>query len=137
MAGVVRDTAFIRPHGTTQRYLGVTKTHPANFLVKDEPADHDTDMLLPVWVLFTLSAGLGVLGLVMAYKRNWVAIVPVLAVLAIAAATIVQLRDPLSLAPQYRRATHNWGYIAMLFWSVVLGVTLPVIGSYLGARRKR
>jgi heme/copper-type cytochrome/quinol oxidase subunit 4 len=105
--------------------------------VKNGAADDDTDMLLPVWALFTLSAGLGVLGLVMAYKRNWAAIVPVLAVLGIAAATILQLRDPLSLSPQYQRATQNWDYIAMLFWSVVLGVTLPVIGSYLGGRRKR
>lgn len=58
-----------------------------------------------VWALFTLSARLGVLGLVMAYKRNWAAIVPVLAVLAIAAATIVQLRDPLSLTPARKRRT--------------------------------
>jgi hypothetical protein len=94
-------------------------------------------MLLPVWALFILSAGLGALGLVMAYKRNWAAIFPVVAVLAIAATTIVQLRDPLSLAPQYRRATQSWDYIAMLFWSIFLGVTLPLIGSYLGARRKR
>jgi hypothetical protein len=83
-------------------------------------------MLLPAWALFTLSAGLGVLGLVLAYKRNWAAVVPVLAVLATAAATIVQLRAPLSLAPQYRHATQNWDYSLMLLCSVVAGVTLPV-----------
>jgi hypothetical protein len=109
----------------------------ANFLVKNGAADDDTAMLLPVGALFAICAGLGVLGFVMAYKRNWATIVPVLAVLATAAASIVQLRDPFSLAPQYRRATQNWDYMAMLFWSVVVGVTLPVIGFYLGGRRKR
>jgi hypothetical protein len=94
-------------------------------------------MLLPAWALFTFSAGLGALGFMMAYKRNWAAIVPVLAVLGIAAATIVQLRDSLGLVPQYHRAMQNWGYIATLFWSVVLGITLPVIGSYLGGPHKR
>jgi hypothetical protein len=99
--------------------------------------DDDTNMLLPGWALLALSAGLGALGLMAAYKRNWAAIVPVLAVLGIAATTIVQLRDSLGLAPQYRRATQDWAYVAILFWSVVLGVTLPVIGSYLGGRHKR
>ena len=93
-------------------------------------------MLLPGW-LFTIFAGLGVLGLVLAYKRSWAAVVPVLAVLTIVAATIVQLRDPFSLAPRYFRAAQNWDYAAALYWSVVLGIALPVIGIYLGARCKR
>jgi len=59
--------------------------------VKNVAADDDTGMLLPVWALLTLSAGLGVLGFMMAYKRNWAAIAPVLVILATAAATIVQL----------------------------------------------
>jgi hypothetical protein len=94
-------------------------------------------MLLPAWALFTLLAGLAILGFLTAYKRNAAAMFPVLAVLGIAAVTIVQLRDPLGLAPQNRPVTQNWGYIAILFWSVVLGLTLPAIGWYRGGRRKR
>lgn len=93
-------------------------------------------MLLSAWTLFTVCAGLGVLGLVFAYKRTWAAVVPVIAVFVIALITVAELRDPLGLAPQYRRATQGWDYILMLFWSVVLGVSLPVIGLYLGGRRK-
>ena len=107
-----------------------------NLLVKNSCAGKDEDMLLPGW-LFTIFAGLGVLGLVLAYKRSWAAVVPVLAVLTIVAATIVQLRDPFSLAPRYFRAAQNWDYAAALYWSVVLGIALPVIGIYLGARCKR
>jgi len=93
-------------------------------------------MLLSAWTLFTVCAGLGILGLVFAYKRNWAAVVPVIAVPIIALITIAQIRDPQGLSPQYRTATQGWDYIAMLFWSVVLGVTLPVIGLYLGGRHK-
>lgn len=94
-------------------------------------------MLLPGWALFTLCSGLGCLGLWMAYAHKGAAFVPVLAVLAIAAATIVRLRNPLGLNPQYRRATQDWTYIVVLFWAVVLGVTLPLFGRYLGDRKKQ
>jgi hypothetical protein len=133
----IETTAFIGHYGATLRYLSVAETHLANSLVKNGTANDDADMLLPAWVLFTISTSLGVLGLVMAYKHNWAAIVPVLAVLTTAAATIVQLRDPLSLAPQFQPATRNWDYIVMLMLSVVVGLTLPIVGSYLGGRRKR
>jgi hypothetical protein len=75
-------------------------------------------------------------GLLMAYKHKRAAIVPVLIVLAIATFTILRLRDPLTLAPQYRRATQDWFYIVALFWSVILGLTLPIVGRYLGAREE-
>lgn len=94
-------------------------------------------MLLSPSALFALSMGLGALGFWMAYRRNWAAVIPVLAVLVIIAACIVRLRDPLTLAPQYRRLSQDWTYSAVLFWSFVLGTLLPVIGSYLGGRHKR
>jgi hypothetical protein len=56
------------------------------------------------------------------------------AILCIVATTIAQLRDPLSLTPRYRRATESWAYVAMLFWSCVVGLTLPVVGLYLWSR---
>lgn len=94
-------------------------------------------MLLSAWTLFTVCVGLGLLGLVLAYKHNWAAVVPVIAVLVIAAITIAYLRDPLGLVLRYRRIPENGAYILVLFWSVVLGVSLPVIGLYLSGRRKR
>jgi ABC-type spermidine/putrescine transport system permease subunit I len=94
-------------------------------------------MLLPGWALFVLCVGLGFSGLWMAYTHRRVAVVPVLAVLAIAFFTILRLRDPIGLAPQYRRATQDWSYVAALFWSVVLGLTLPIVGIYLGTRKPR
>jgi uncharacterized membrane protein len=92
-------------------------------------------MVLPSWELFVLCVGLGLSGLWMAYTHRRAAFVPVLVVLIVAFFTI--LRDPLALGPQYRRATQDWSYIAALFWSVVLGLTLPIVGIYLGARNKR
>lgn len=94
-------------------------------------------MLLPGWVLLLVCAGLGFLGLWMAYAHKRAAIVPVLVVLAIATFTILRLRDPFTVAPQYRRATQDLSYIVALFWSVILGLTLPIVGRYLSARKKR
>jgi CDP-diglyceride synthetase len=94
-------------------------------------------VLLPGWVLLLVCAGLGFLGLWMAYAHKRVAVVPVLVVLGIATFTILRLRDPLTLAPQYRHATRGWSYIVALFWSVILGLLLPIVGRYLGARKRR
>jgi hypothetical protein len=94
-------------------------------------------MVLPSWELLVLCVGLGLSGLWMAYTRRRAAVFPVLVVLIVAFFTILRLRDPLALAPQYRRATQDWSYIAALFWSVVLGLTLPIVGIHLGARKRR
>lgn len=91
-------------------------------------------MLLPGWVLFTTCTAVGVAGLVIAQKKPWVATLSLIANLCIVGITIVQLRDPLSLTPQNRPAAENWGYVAMLFWSCVVGLTLPVVGLYLRSR---
>ena len=94
-------------------------------------------MLLPSWALWLLCVGLGFSALWMAYTQKRIAVVPVLIILAIATLTIWRLRDPLRLAPQYRSATQDWSYIVALFWSVVIGLSLPIVGRYLGARRRR
>ena len=94
-------------------------------------------MLLPSWALLLLCVCLGMSGLWLAYTHRRTAVVPILIVLAIAIFTILRLRDPLALAPQYRRATQDWSYVAALFWAVVLGLTLPIVGRYLGARKGR
>jgi hypothetical protein len=93
-------------------------------------------MLLPSWALLGVCVGFGFSGLWMAYSHKRAAVVPALLVLAIAALTIWRLRDPLALSPEYRRAAQDWSYIAALFWSVVLGLTLPILGRYLGARKR-
>ena len=94
-------------------------------------------MLLPSWALLLLCVCLGMLGLWLAYTRRRTAVVPILIVLAIAIFAILRLRDPLASAPQYRHATQDWSYVSALLWSVILGLTLPVVGRYLGARKRR
>jgi len=94
-------------------------------------------MLLPGWVLFTTCTAIGVTGLVIARKKPWAAAVSFIAILCIVGTTIVQLRDPLRLTPQDRRATESWGYIAMLFWSCIVGLTPPVLGLYLRLRHSK
>jgi hypothetical protein len=94
-------------------------------------------MLLLGWALFTMCAAVGAAGLVMAYRKPWVAIPAFIAVLCIAGATILRLRDPLVLPPRYRHETETWSYIAALFWSCVVGFTLPVVGLYLRSRGSR
>lgn len=93
-------------------------------------------MLLSAPVLFAASAGTGVLGLVIAYKKPLAALVPVAIVLALTAATILQLRDPFALALAHRHEMESWDYIAVLFWSTVIGLSLPALGVYLRALRK-
>jgi hypothetical protein len=94
-------------------------------------------MLLPGWFLFTTCTAIGVAGLVIARKKPWVAALSFIAILCIVGTTIVQLRDPLSLTPQDRHATEAWGYIAMLFCSCVVGLTLPGLGLYLRSKRRK
>src|SRR5438034_10960406 len=91
-------------------------------------------MLLPSWALFTTCAAIGVAGLVIAQKKPWVAALSFICILCIVGTTIVHLRAPLSLTPQNRHTTETWGYVAMLFWSCVVGFTLPVVGLYLRSR---
>ncbi len=92
-------------------------------------------MLLSIWALLIVNTSLGIVGLLLARKRRRLAAVPVLAVLAVTGFMIFQLRDPLALEPQHRLENASWEYIAALYWSVISGLTLPVVGIYL-ARHK-
>jgi hypothetical protein len=91
-------------------------------------------MLLPGWALFSTCTVVGVAGLVIAQKKPWAVVLAFISVLCIVGTTIVQLRHPLSLTPQNRLVTETWGYVAMLFWSCVVGLALPVVGLYLRSR---
>jgi len=93
-------------------------------------------MLLLSWVLITACAILGATGLVAAYKKPWTIGLVFVAILSISAVTIVQLRDPLGLPVAQRREAETFGYVAVLFWSTVAGLILPVIGLYLGVRSR-
>lgn len=94
-------------------------------------------MLPPSWALFTVCAILGAAGLVAAYRKPWTIALAFLAILSISALTIVQLRDPLSLTVGERREAEALAHVAMLFWSSVAGLTLPLIGLYLGVTFQR
>jgi len=94
-------------------------------------------MLLPSWGLITVCVTVGIAGLIAAYRKAWTSVFAFIAVVCIAAATIVQLRDPISLTIEQRRYAENWGYLAALFWAFVLGVALPVVGLYLRSSFKR
>lgn len=83
-----------------------------------------------------ICAVLGLMGLGIAYRQRWAAIVPIAVALAIVAFTLRQLRDPLSLPLQNRGAMQDWSYVAVLFWSTVLAIALPLLGKYLGGRKK-
>jgi hypothetical protein len=91
-------------------------------------------MLLPGWALFTTCTAIGVSRLVIAQKKPWVVVLALISILCIAGTTIVQLRNPLSLTPQNRLVTETLGYVAMLFWSCIVGLTLPVVGLYLRSK---
>ena len=93
-------------------------------------------MLLPNWLLFTACTVLGAAGLVAAYRKPWTIAIAFVAILSVSAATIVRLRDPLGLPEIQRREAETWGYVAVLFWSSFVGLTLPVIGLYLGIRSR-
>jgi hypothetical protein len=73
-------------------------------------------------------------GLAMTRKKSWALVVSSVVILCIASITIVQLRDPLGLKPQYQYATETWSYVVWLFWSCVVGLTLPAIGLYVRSR---
>ncbi len=125
--------AFVQLSGETSPFHSLTPFPVAIAL----GVSHYETMLLPGWVLFTTCAAIGVTGLVIARKKPWAAAISFIAILCIVGTTIVQLRDPLSLMPQDRHATQSWGYIAMLFWSCLVGLTLPVLGLYLRSRHRK
>jgi len=91
-------------------------------------------MLLAGWALFTTCTAIGVAGLVIVQKKPRAVVLAFMSILCIAGTTIVQLRDPLSLTPQNRQVTETWGYVAVLSWSCVVGLTLPVVGLYLRSK---
>lgn len=93
-------------------------------------------MLLPGWALFTVCAIVGVAGLIAAYRKPWTVALALVAILGISVVSIIQLRDPLGLPAAQRREAETWNYVAALFWSSVVGFTLPVIGLYLGLRAR-
>lgn len=93
-------------------------------------------MLLPGWALFTVCTVLGVAGLIAAYRKPWTIALAFVSILGISVVTIIQLRDPLGLSITQQREAETWGYVAALFWSVIVGFTLPVIGLYLGVRSR-
>ncbi len=109
---------------------------PANSLGIPTLADHNTVMLLLPWSLVAICVVLGAVGFGIAYKQRRSAVIPVIAALAIVVVTLLQLRDPLSLAPEYRAAMQDWSYVAALLWSTILAITLPLVGKYLGSRKK-
>jgi hypothetical protein len=92
--------------------------------------------MLSPWALFVVCAVLGAIGLGISYKQRWAAVVPVAAVLALVMFTIFRLRDPFSIPPEYQGVTQDWSYVAALFWSAVVGTTLPLLGKYLRSRKK-
>jgi hypothetical protein len=93
-------------------------------------------MLLPSWALFIACNAIGMAGLVMAQKKPWAVARAFISVFCVAGTKIVQLRDPLSLTPQNRLVTETWSYVAVLFWSCVVGLVLPVVGLYLRSRSR-
>ena len=98
---------------------------------------YDGAMLLPSWALIAVCAILGAAGLVAAYRKPWTIALAFLTILSISALTIVELRDQLGLPVGKRREAKTWAYVAALFWSSVVGLTLPIIGLYLGLRSRR
>ena len=94
-------------------------------------------MLLPSWGLIAVCTAIGTAGLIAADKKAWGATLAFIPVLCIIAATIVRLRDPFGLTPETRQNAETWGYLAALFWSVVIGLSLPVVGIYLGRSRNQ
>jgi hypothetical protein len=92
-------------------------------------------MLLPGWCLITVCTAIGIAGLIAAYRKPWQAAFAFIPVLCVTAATIVRLRDPLGLTIETRRYADTWDYLAALFWSSVIGLTLPVVGVYLNRSR--
>jgi len=93
-------------------------------------------MLLSAWSLLAICVVLGLIGLGIAYRQRWAAIVAIAAASAIVALTLLRLRDPLSVTLQNRGAMQDWSYVAVLFWSTVLAIALPLLGKYLGGRKK-
>jgi len=92
------------------------------------------ELRLPSWSLITVCVTIGVAGLIGAYWKPWAAVSAIISVVCVTAATIVQLRDPLSLRIETRQHAGTLGYLAALYWAFVIGVALPVIGLYLRAR---
>jgi hypothetical protein len=70
----------------------------------------------------------------MTRKKPWALVVSSVVILCIASITIVKLRDPLGLQPQYQYATETWRYVVWLFLSCVVGLALPAIGLYVRSR---
>jgi hypothetical protein len=91
-------------------------------------------MLLPGWGLIAICSSIGIAGLIVAYRKPWGSVFAFIAVVCVTAATILKLRDPLSLTIETRRYAETWDYIAALFWAFVIGIVLPLIGLYLRSR---
>jgi hypothetical protein len=87
-------------------------------------------MLIPPYALISICTLLGIIGLVLAYKRRKMALLPVGAVVGVVGFTICRLRDPLALSTSSRHYTESWDYILWLAASFAIGVMLTVFGVY-------